>query len=71
MKIILQHNVPKLGKAGDIVEASPGYFRNYLQPRRLAVLATDGALKKREEDLEALRRKADKAHQEAVDYCEK
>ncbi|MFN8555736.1 MAG: bL9 family ribosomal protein [Candidatus Obscuribacterales bacterium] len=33
MKIILQQNVLKLGKAGDIVETSDGYFRNYLQPR--------------------------------------
>ena len=52
MKIILQQNVLKLGKAGDIVESSPGYFRNFLQPRKLAVVATDGTLKKREEDLE-------------------
>lgn len=71
MKIILQHNVPKLGKAGDIVEASDGYFRNYLQPRRLAVVASPGALKKREEDIEALRRKADKAHQETLALCQK
>ena len=52
MKVILQHNVQKLGKAGDIVETSDGYFRNFLQPRKLGVLATDGTLKKREEDLE-------------------
>ena len=57
MKVILQENVLKLGKAGDVVEAAPGYFRNFLQPRGLAVLATVGTLKKREEDLEALRKK--------------
>jgi large subunit ribosomal protein L9 len=62
MKVILQKNVQSLGKAGDVVEASPGYFRNYLQPRSLAVLATDGALKKREEDLEQLRKKAQDQH---------
>ena len=71
MKVILQQNVPKLGKAGDIVEASNGYFRNFLQPRSLAVLATPGAMKKREEDVEVLRKKAEKAHQEALDLCQK
>lgn len=71
MKVILQQNVPKLGKAGDIVEASNGYFRNFLQPRSLAVLASPGAMKKREEDAEVLRKKADKAQQEALDLCKK
>lgn len=71
MKVILQQNVPKLGKAGDIVEASNGYFRNFLQPRSLAVLASPGAMKKREEDVEVLRKKAEKAQQEALDLCKK
>lgn len=71
MKVILQQNVPKLGKAGDIVEASNGYFRNFLQPRSLAVLASPGAMKKREEDVEVLRKKAEKAQQEALDLCQK
>jgi large subunit ribosomal protein L9 len=65
MKVILQQTVQKLGNAGDIVEASPGFYRNFLQPRKLAVLATEGALKKREEDKDALTRKAEKAHQES------
>ncbi len=71
MKVILQKNVQSLGKAGDVVEAAPGYFRNYLQPRGLAVIAGAGAMKKREEDIEALRKKAEKAHQAAVDLCER
>lgn len=71
MKVILQKTVQKLGKLGDVVESKPGYFRNYLEPRGLAVLATDGAMKKREEDLEALRAKAEKLHQEAQALAEK
>jgi len=71
MKIILQQNVLKLGKAGDIVEASDGYFRNFLQPRKLAVVATTGTLKKREEDLETLKKKAAAAHQVTVELAEK
>jgi large subunit ribosomal protein L9 len=71
MKVILQKNVQKLGKIGDVVESKPGYFRNFLQPRGLAVLATDGSLKKREEELEALKAKAEKQHQEAIALGEK
>ena len=71
MKVILQDNVQKLGKAGDVVEAAPGFFRNFLEPRGLAVLATAGTLKKREEDLEGLRKKAEHAHQVAFELGEK
>ncbi len=71
MKIILQENVVKLGKAGDVVEAKPGYFRNFLEPKNLAVVASAGALKKREQELEVLRKKAEKAHQENVALVEK
>ena len=40
MKVILQQDVKKLGKTGDIVEVSEGYGRNFLLPRKAAVLAT-------------------------------
>ena len=71
MKVILQKNVQSLGKVGDVVEAKPGYYRNFLEPRGLALLATTGTLKKREEELEALRAKAERLHQEAVALSEK
>jgi large subunit ribosomal protein L9 len=71
MKVILQKNVHALGKAGDVVDVAAGHFRNYLQPRQLAVVAGEGALKKREEDLEALRKKAEALHQAAVELAEK
>jgi large subunit ribosomal protein L9 len=71
MKVILQKNVQKLGKIGDVVESKPGYYRNFLQPRGLAVVATTGSLKKRDEELEALRAKADKEHQAAIELGEK
>lgn len=70
MKVILQETVQKLGKAGEVVEAKRGYFRNFLEPRHLAVLATKGTMKKRDEDMEALRKKAQKAHDEAVKLAE-
>ena len=42
-KIILQQDIPNLGVAGDVKEVSPGYARNYLIPRRLAVPASERA----------------------------
>ncbi len=39
MKLILREDVENLGTGGDLVEVKPGYGRNYLLPRGLAVLA--------------------------------
>jgi len=40
MKVILTKDMDNLGKAGAMVEVKPGYGRNYLLPRQLAVPAT-------------------------------
>lgn len=45
MKLILTKSVADLGDKGDVVKVSDGYARNYLIPRKLAVKASDGALK--------------------------
>jgi large subunit ribosomal protein L9 len=39
MEVILQQDVDKLGRIGDVVRVKPGFARNYLLPRGLAVLA--------------------------------
>lgn len=41
MKVILTKDLENLGKAGALVEVKPGYGRNYLLPRQLAVPATE------------------------------
>lgn len=49
MKVVLTEDVEKLGSKGDIVDAAPGYARNYLFPRGLAVEATKQKIKELEE----------------------
>ncbi len=41
MKVILQQEVKKLGKKGEILEVSEGYARNFLLPQKLAIPATN------------------------------
>jgi large subunit ribosomal protein L9 len=41
VKVILQQDVPNVGHAGDVKQVASGYFRNYLQPRGLAVEASN------------------------------
>ncbi|HHU49886.1 MAG: 50S ribosomal protein L9 [Caldicoprobacterales bacterium] len=45
MKVILLQDVKGHGKKGDVVNASDGYARNYLFPRKLAIEATDKNLR--------------------------
>jgi large subunit ribosomal protein L9 len=45
MKVILTSSVEDLGEKGDVVDVADGYARNYLVPRKLAVKASDGALR--------------------------
>lgn len=45
MKVLLTKTVDTLGEAGEVVTVSPGYARNFLYPRSLAVPCTPGAMK--------------------------
>ncbi len=42
MEVILREHVNNLGRRGEIVKVADGYARNYLLPRKLALLATEG-----------------------------
>ena len=45
VQLVLSQDVSKLGRTGDLVEVAPGYARNYLLPKGLAVHTTPGILK--------------------------
>ena len=42
MEVILREHVDNLGRRGEVVKVASGYARNYLLPRKLALLATEG-----------------------------
>jgi len=42
MEVILKEDVSKLGSRGDVVKVAEGYGRNYLLPRKLAIVANEG-----------------------------
>jgi large subunit ribosomal protein L9 len=48
VQLVLNQEVPKLGRLGDLVEVAPGYARNYLVPQGKAFKATPGVMKQME-----------------------
>jgi large subunit ribosomal protein L9 len=52
MEVILREHVENLGRRGEIVKVADGYARNYLLPRKLALLATAGNKKQIERERE-------------------
>lgn len=63
MKIILLQDEKKLGKKGDIIEASEGYARNYIIPKKIGVEATS----KNMNDLKLQKANEEKKAQEQLD----
>ena len=62
VKLMLKESVKNLGKVGDIVDVSPGYARNFLMPRDLAVEPTPNNVKK----IEARRKEIEKQEAERL-----
>jgi len=61
MQVILLEDVPSLGKAGDQVRVSDGFGRNYLIPKKKAVLATEKSLKALEHQKRQVQQRMGKA----------
>jgi len=71
MRVILTENVPKLGVVGDVCNVKPGFGRNYLVPRGMAVLATPGALKQVDGLKRTEQRRQDKLRYEMMDFAKR
>lgn len=65
MQLILLEDVPSLGKAGDLVKVSDGYGRNYLIPKKKAVLATEKSLAMIEHQRQQIQQRTGKTKKDA------
>jgi len=68
MEVILREHVDNLGRRGEIVKVAAGYARNYLLPRKLALLATEGNKKhvERERKIMEVKEAEEKGHADAL-----
>jgi len=71
MEIILKEDVKGLGYKNDIVDVRPGYGRNFLIPRGMAIEATPSAKKTVAEDIKQAAHKAEKLKTEALNIAAK
>lgn len=71
MKVILLDNIKGVGKKDEVINASDGYARNYLFPRKLAVEANTENMSKLKARNNSKEYKKDLEKQEALKICEK
>jgi large subunit ribosomal protein L9 len=71
MKVVLRKDVEKLGRQGSIVEVADGYARNYLIPKGFALVATEGNIRKVEEEKKQERIKYEREKNRALKIAEK
>ncbi|MDQ3614263.1 MAG: 50S ribosomal protein L9 [Chloroflexota bacterium] len=71
MKIVLRQDVPKLGESGTIQSVASGYARNYLIPKGMAVVATDGEIKVAEHNMKVRERKVTRQEEQLQSIADK
>ena len=71
MQVILIQSVRNLGEVDDVVKVKPGYARNYLIPKKLAVLATSSALKSLAEKQKQAAHKQEFIKEQAAEQAER
>ncbi|MBI2685362.1 MAG: 50S ribosomal protein L9 [Acidobacteria bacterium] len=69
MEVILREDIEKLGSRGQLVKVAPGFARNFLLPKRLAVPATEANKKIVEQERQAALRREAKEANEAQDLA--
>lgn len=65
IQVVLQREVHNLGESGDVVRVRPGYARNFLYPRSLALPATSGNLARVEEFKRLAQQRNEQARKQA------
>ena len=71
IQVILQHDVDNVGASGELVKVRPGFARNYLLPRQLAVPATAAAVNRITHERAVALSKSDKLKKEMRDLAAK
>ena len=71
IQVILQSDVHNVGKSGELVKVRPGFARNYLLPRSLAVPATTAQINRLNHDKAVAIARAEKAKKEAQELAQK
>lgn len=71
MKVVLLDDIDRVGKAGEIVDVSDGFCRNFLFPQKKALEATEGALKQYEARKRAIEKQQAAKKSEAEAAAEK
>lgn len=69
VQLILEEDVEHLGSAGEVVDVKPGYARNYLLPQGLASEATEGNLKRLEEERRRVEKAAEREKEKAEELA--
>ncbi len=71
MEVILREDIQGLGYKNDTVDVKPGYGRNYLIPRGMAIIASASNKKMIEENIRQAAHKAEKAKKDAEEIAKK
>ncbi|WXB11006.1 50S ribosomal protein L9 [Pendulispora albinea] len=71
IQVILQQDVPNVGSSGELVKVRPGFARNYLLPRQLAVPATIAQVHRVEHEKAVALAKAEKLKKESRELAQK
>ena len=71
MRLILREDIPSLGQAGDVVEVADGYARNYLIPKKKAILATTDNIKALEHQRQLIIKRRERERKDAENLAKR